>query len=92
MLFVVLALVALQVPHRAGPKSVRVMVVSAWLTGFMALPEAANAWWGTNQMLPIAARQAGATGAAALGLILSVSLLIIGIVNHRATAESEAAP
>ena len=106
MLFVVLALVALQVPHRAGPKSVRVMVVSAWLTGFMALPEAANAWWGTNQMLPIAARQAGATGAAAwqeavvklchlpaaLGLILSVTLLIIGIVKHRATAESEAAP
>ena len=43
MLFVVLALVALQVPHRAGPKSVRVMVVSAWLTGFMALPEPANA-------------------------------------------------
>ena len=65
MLFVVLALVVLKVPHRAGPKSVRVMVVSAWLTWFMALSEAANAWWGANQMLPIAAKQAGATGAAA---------------------------
>jgi len=29
---------------------------------------------------------------AALGLILSVTLLIIGIVNHRAPAESEDAP
>ena len=96
MLLVVLAIVVLQVPHRAGPKSVRVMVVSAWLTWFMALSEAANAWWGANQMLPIAARQAGAAGAAAwqeavvklchppaaLGLILSVTLLIIGIVKH----------
>ena len=106
MLFVVLAIVVLKVSHRAGPKSVRVMVVSAWLTWFMALSEAANAWWGANQMLPIAARQAGAAGAAAwqeavvklchlpaaLGLILSVTLLIIGIVKHRAAAESEAAP
>jgi hydroxylaminobenzene mutase len=97
MLFVVLAIVVLKVPHRAGPKSVRVMLVSAWLTWFMALSEAANAWWGANQMLPIAAQQAGATGAAAwqeavvklchlpaaLGLILSVTLLIIGIVQNR---------
>jgi hypothetical protein len=29
---------------------------------------------------------------AALGLILSVALLIIGIVKHRGAAESEAAP
>lgn len=107
MLLVVLAMVLLKVPHRAGPKSVRVMVVSAWLTWFMALSEAANAWWGANQMLPIAAKQAGAPGAAAwqeavvklchlpaaLGLILSVTLLIIGIVKHRAgdTAEVAAA-
>ena len=97
MLFVVLAIVVLMVPHRAGPTSLRVMVVSAWLTWFMALSEAANAWWGANQMLPIAAQQAGATGAAAwqeavvklchlpaaLGLILSVTLLIIGIVQNR---------
>ncbi len=38
MLFMVLALVVLKVPHRAGPKSVRVMLVSAWLTWFMAPP------------------------------------------------------
>jgi hydroxylaminobenzene mutase len=106
MLLAVLAMVVLKVPHRAGPKSVRVMVVSTWLTWFMALSEAANAWWGANQMLPIAAKQAGAAGAAAwqeavvklchlpaaLGLILSVTLLIIGIVKHRGAAEPEAAP
>lgn len=105
MLIAVLALVVLNVPHRAGPRSVRVMVVSAWLTWFMALSEAANGWWGANQMLPIAAGQAGATGAApwqeavvklchlpaALGLILSVALLIKGILHHHATNESESA-
>ncbi len=102
MLLVVLAVVVLQVPHRAGPRSVCVMVVSAWLTWLMALSEAANAWWGANQMLPIAARQAGAAGAApwqeavvklchlpaALGLILSMTLLVVGIVKHRADVKS----
>ena len=106
MLLVVLALVALNVPHCAGAKSVRVIVVSAWLTWFMALSEAANAWWGANQMLPIAAKQAGAGGVAAwqeavvklchlpaaLGLIASVALLIIGLAKHRAASEAETAP
>jgi hydroxylaminobenzene mutase len=106
MLFVVLAIVVLKVPHRAGPRSVLVILVSAWLTWLVPLSEAANAWWGANQMLPIAAKQAGAPGAAAwqeamvklchlpaaLGLILSVTLLIIGIVKHRAATESPAAP
>lgn len=106
MLFVVLSVVVLTVPHRAGPKSVRVMVLSAWLTWFMALSEAANAWWGANQMLPIAAKQAGTVGAApwqetvvklchlpaAVGLILSVTLLILGIVKHRGASEPKAAP
>ena len=101
MLFVLLAMVVLLVPHRAGPKTFQVILVSAWLTWFMALSEAANAWWGANQMLPIAAKQAGAEGAAAwqeavvklchlpaaLGLILSVALLISGILKHHETAE-----
>jgi hypothetical protein len=53
-------------------------------------------------MLPIAAKQAGAAGAAAwqeavvklchlpaaIGLILSVTLLIIGIAKHRAAPTS----
>ena len=102
MLFVVLAVVVLKVAHRAGTRSIRVMVVSAWLTWFMALSEAANAWWGANQMLPIAAQQAGAAGAAAwqeavvklchlpagLGLVVSVALLIIGVVRGRGATEA----
>lgn len=76
------------------------IVVSAWLTWLMALSEVANAWWGANQMLPVAAGQAGAAGSApwqelavklchvpaALGLILSLSLLIVGFVRHSETA------
>jgi hydroxylaminobenzene mutase len=100
LLFVVLGIVLLNLPHRAGGKAVAVIVVSAWLTWLMALSEAANAWWGASQMLPIAAKQAGASGAApwqelvvklchipaALGLILSLGLLIIGFVRHREPA------
>jgi hydroxylaminobenzene mutase len=73
------------------------MVVSAWLTWLMVLSEVANSWWGTNQMLPIAAQQAGATGGAqsqelivkvchipaALGLILSFVLLIVAFVKYQ---------
>src|SRR5258707_3943269 len=62
MLFIVLATLLLALPHCVGRKSVRVMVLSVWLTWAMALSEAGNAWWGTTQMLPIAASQAGATG------------------------------
>jgi hypothetical protein len=83
-----------------------VILVSAWLTWLVPLSEAANAWWGANQMLPIAAKQAGAAGAAAwqeavvklchlpaaIGLILSVTLLIIGIAKHRSTTESQGVP
>lgn len=106
LLFVLLALVVLKLPYCADLKAVRVLVISAWLTWLMALSEAANAWWGANQMLPIVAKQAGATGAeawqelvvklchlpAAVGLILSVTLLIIGVVRHRASADGKSAP
>ena len=101
LLFVVLGILLLKLPHSAGDKAVWVIVVSAWLTWLMALSEVANAWWGTSRMLPIAAKQAGAAGAApwqelvvklchipaALGLILSWGLLIIGFVKHPEPAE-----
>ena len=101
LLFVVLGVLLLKLPHRVGDKAVTVMVVSAWLTWLMALSEVANAWWGTSRMLPIATKQAGAAGAApwqelvvklchipaALGLILSWGLLIIGFVKHPEPAE-----
>jgi hypothetical protein len=101
LLFVVLGILVLRLPHSAGSGAVRAIVVSAWLTWLMALSEVANAWWGTNQLLPVAATQAGATGGApwqefvvklchlpaALGLILSFVLLIIGVARHREAGE-----
>lgn len=103
LLFAVLGILLLQLPHRVGGKAVWVMVASAWLTWLMALSEVANAWWGASQILPIAAKQAGAAGAApwqelvvklchisaALGLILSWVLLIIGFAKDGERAETE---
>ena len=96
LLFIVLATLLLALPHRVGRLSVRVMLLAAWLTWAMALSEVANAWWGTNQMLPIAAAQAGATGGApwqelvvklthigaGLSLIVGWSLLVVGFVQR----------
>lgn len=95
MLFTILAITLLALPHAIGPKSVRVMVASAWLTWLMALSEVANSWWGTTQTLAIAASQAGATGAqpwqelvvsvthvaAGLGLVVAWGLLLVGFLQ-----------
>ena len=95
MLFTILAIALLALPHAIGPKSVRVMVASAWLTWLMALSEVANSWWGTTQTLAIAASQAGATGAqpwqelvvsvthvaAGLGLVVAWGLLLVGFLQ-----------
>lgn len=95
LLFIVLAILLIKLRHSVGSKSVLVMIVSVWLTWAMALSEVANAWWGTTQMLPIAASQAGATGgkawqelivklthlAAGLGLIAAWALLVAGFVK-----------
>lgn len=103
LLFMVLAAAMLALPHRVGIKSVWVMVVAVWLTWGMALSEVANAWWGTTQMLPITASQAGATGgsswqevivglthiSAGIGLIVAWSLLLIGFVTHSSAAEAK---
>lgn len=102
MLLIVLAVLLLKLPHHVGPKSVWMMLLAAWLTWPMALSEAANAWWGTTEMLPIVASQAGATGgqswqeilvklshiAAGLGLIAAWALLIAGFVKTQTGTES----
>jgi hydroxylaminobenzene mutase len=78
------------------------MLLAAWLIWPMALSEVANAWWGTTQMLPIAAAQAGATGgvpwheavvkvthiAAGLGLVVAWALLLIGFLKKPTGAET----
>lgn len=101
MLFIVLATAMLTLPHRVGIKSVWVMVVAAWLTWAMAISEVANSWWGTTQMLPIAASQAGAKGGdswqemivalahigAGVGLIAGLVLLLVGFLRYAPALE-----
>lgn len=96
-LFLLLGIALLTLPHAAGPGTARVLVATAWLTWLMVLSEVANAWWGANQLLPVAAAQAGAKGAepwqelavklchfpAAIGLVLSLVMLIAGFVRRR---------
>ena len=103
LLFMVLATVLLALPHRVGIRSIWAMVVAAWLTWGMPVSEVANAWWGTTQMLPISASQAGAVGAdswqemivalthisAGLGLIVAWALLLIGFLKKAPTVEPE---
>jgi hypothetical protein len=102
LLFVVLATLLLALPHRVGRPSVWIMVLAAWLTWSMALSEVANAWWGANHVLPIAARQGGASGgapwqesivtlthiAAALALIAAWGLLIVGFYRTVSLTDS----
>jgi hydroxylaminobenzene mutase len=95
LLYIVLAILLLKLPHRVGRKSIWVMLLSVWLTWVMMMSEIANAWWGTIQILPIAAQQAGATGGTpgqelivklahivgGLVMIVAWTLLIIGFVK-----------
>jgi (hydroxyamino)benzene mutase len=100
LLIIIMAAMLLKLPHNVGPKSAGVMLLAAWLIWPMALSEAANAWWGTTQMLPIAAGQAGAMGGAAwhelvvklthiaagLALVAAWGLLAAGFLKKPAAA------
>jgi hydroxylaminobenzene mutase len=95
LLIIVMAALLLSLPNKVGQVSANLMLLAAWLTWPMALSEAANAWWGTNQMLPIAASQAEALGgrawqelvvkvthiAAGFGLVVAWGLLVVGFVG-----------
>jgi hydroxylaminobenzene mutase len=54
-----------------------ILTAGPWLTWPLVLSEMANAWWGTRSMLPIAAQQAGASGAAPWqeGIVAAAHLL-----------------
>lgn len=96
LLYVVLATLLLTLRHDVGPRSSAVMVGAAWLTWPMLLSQVANAWWGTQEMLPIAAQQAGAHGAApwqelvltvthalgGLAIVIAWGLLIAGFLRR----------
>jgi len=100
LVFIVMAILLLTLPHNVGPKSSAVMLWAARLTWLMAFSEAANAWWGTAQMLPIAAGQASATGGAAwqelvvklahiaagLSLVVAWGLLVGGFLKKPTVA------
>lgn len=102
VLVMVIALLLLTVPNQVGRKTVGVILLTIWLTWIMLFSEVANSWWGTMQILPIAARQAGATGGApwqelfvklahiiaGLALIIAWILLMIGFIRP-ATTESK---
>jgi hypothetical protein len=95
ILLLIAALLLQTLPHRVGIKSIRVVLLSAWLSWAMALSEVANSWWGTSQMLPIIAHQAAARGgapwqefvetathaAAGLALIAAWTVLLIGFIR-----------
>jgi hypothetical protein len=65
VMFLVAGLVILRLAIAKGGVSARILVAGPWLTWPVLLTEMANAWWGARNMLPIAAGQAGATGAEA---------------------------
>jgi (hydroxyamino)benzene mutase len=95
LIFIALALPILTLPNSVGRKSICVMILSVWLTWLMAFSEVANSWWGTTDLLTIAAHQAGATGGTPLeekivllahitsgiSLIAAWALLIIGFAK-----------
>lgn len=91
LLFVVLSLVVLRALPMLGRISCVALQATAWLAWPMLVSAVGNAWWGTSQMMPIAASQAGATGGEAwqeafvtvthvvggLSLILAAGLLLL---------------
>lgn len=101
MLFTLMAVLLLTLPHAVSARSALVMLVAACLTWLTVISEIANAWWGTAGTLSIAAQQAGASGGALwqeqfvklthipaiLGLIIAWILLIAGFVKKPASQD-----
>lgn len=95
MLFILMAVLLLTLPHKVSARSALVMLIAVCLTWLTVISEIANAWWGTAESLAIAAQQAGASGAAMwqeqfvklthipaiIGLIVAWILLITGFVK-----------
>jgi hydroxylaminobenzene mutase len=100
VIFILVAILLSALPHRVGGKTIGFILITAWLNWVMIFSEVANSWWGATQILPIAAHQAGATGAApwqetvvtlahivaGLALIIAWILLIIGFAKKPANS------
>lgn len=101
MLFILMAVLLLTLPHTVSARSALVMLGAACLTWLTVISEIANAWWGTAESLSIAAQQAGASGGTAwqeqfvklthipaiIGLIVAWILLIAGFVKKPASQD-----
>jgi len=97
-----MAVLLLTLPSKVGARSLYVMLLSVWLTWIMLASEVANAWWGTTQILPLAAEQARATGGtvaqelavtlahivSSVALIVAWSLLLAGFWRQGADSPS----
>jgi (hydroxyamino)benzene mutase len=106
VMFLVAGLVISHLTFATNGMASRILISAPWLTWLVMLSEMANGWWGTTKMLPIAAAQAGATGAAgwqegivtaahllgALVLIVYWAVILVGLfrINVPNTAGSEA--
>jgi (hydroxyamino)benzene mutase len=104
VMFLVAGLVSLRLPFASGGAAARVLVAGPWLKWPVVLTEMANAWWGTRQMLPIAAGQAGATGAAgwqegivtiahmlgAVVLVVYWGVILVGLFRNRVQEAKQA--
>lgn len=96
IIYLLMSILLHTLPHRVGPRSTVMMLISVWLTWLMATSEAFNSFWGTTHILPIVAAQAGATGGAAwqehietlahiiaaVGLLASWGLLVVGVIRR----------
>lgn len=99
MLFMLMAVLLLTLPHAISARSALVMLIAVCLTWLTVISEIANAWWGTSESLSIAAKEAGAIGGtvwqeqfvklthipAIIGLIVAWILLIAGFVKKPAS-------
>ncbi len=64
VMFLVAGLVISHLPIAEIGFQTKILHAGPWLTWLVMLSEMANGWWGARIMLPIAAAQAGASGAA----------------------------
>ena len=81
VMFLVAGLVMLHFPFPKGGLTEKILIAGPWLTWPVMLTEMANGWWGASKTLPIAARQAGATGSQPWQEnIIAITHLIGGIV------------
>ena len=64
IMYLVGGLVISHLPVAANGMASRILVAAPWMTWLVMLSEMANGWWGTTKILPIAAAQSGASGAA----------------------------